>query len=61
MLIEEIENGLHPVATVRMVEDLVEAADRKKIQAIFTTHSNDALKPLPSKAIWVATQDRIFQ
>lgn len=61
VLIEEIENGLHPVATVRMVEYLIEAAERKKIQAIFTTHSNDALKPLPSKAIWVATQDRIFQ
>lgn len=61
ILIEEIENGLHPLATVRMVEYLIEAAERKKIQVIFTTHSNDALKPLPSKAIWVATQDRIFQ
>ncbi|GLH74765.1 hypothetical protein GETHLI_32670 [Geothrix limicola] len=61
VLIEEIENGLHPVATVRMVEYLIDAAERKKLQTIFTTHSNDALKPLPSKAIWVATQDRIFQ
>lgn len=61
VLIEEIENGLHPLATIRMVEYLIEAAERKKIQVIFTTHSNDALKPLPSKAIWVATQDRIFQ
>lgn len=61
VLIEEIENGLHPMATVRMVEYLIDVADRKRIQSIFTTHSNDALKPLPSKAIWVATQDRIFQ
>jgi ABC-type branched-subunit amino acid transport system ATPase component len=61
VLIEEIENGLHPVATARMVEYLIDAAERKKIQAMFTTHSNDALRPLPSKAIWVATQDRIFQ
>lgn len=61
ILIEEIENGLHPVATVRMVEYLIEVAERKRIQSIFTTHSNDALRPLPSKAIWVATQDRIFQ
>lgn len=61
ILIEEIENGLHPVATVRMVEYLIEAAERKKIQSIFTTHSNDALKPMPSKAIWVATQDKAFQ
>lgn len=61
VLVEEIENGLHPVATVRMVEYLISVALRKSIQTIFTTHSNDALKPLPSKAIWVATQDRIFQ
>jgi hypothetical protein len=61
VLIEEIENGLHPVATVRIVEYLIEAAERKKIQAILTTHSNDAIRVLPSKAIWVATQDRIFQ
>lgn len=61
VLVEEIENGLHPIATVRMVEYLIDVADRKRIQSIFTTHSNDALKPLPSKAIWVATQDRIFQ
>lgn len=61
ILIEEIENGLHPVATVRMVEYLIGVADRKRLQVVFTTHSNDALKPLPSKGIWVATQDRIFQ
>lgn len=61
ILIEEIENGLHPVATIRLVEYLIDAADRKRIQVIFTTHSNEALLPLPSKAIWVATQDRIFQ
>lgn len=61
VLIEEIENGLHPVATVRLVEYLIEVADRKKVQVVFTTHSNEALQPLPSKAIWVATQDRIFQ
>ncbi len=62
VLIEEIENGLHPVATVRMIVVVSDrCGQRKKVQAIFTTHSNDALKPLPSKAIWVATQDRIFQ
>jgi predicted ATPase len=31
ILIEKIENGLHPVATVRMVEYLIEAAERKRI------------------------------
>ncbi|MCB9184333.1 MAG: AAA family ATPase, partial [Flavobacteriales bacterium] len=61
VLIEEIENGLHPLATVRMVEYLLGVAQRKKLQAIFTTHSNEALLPLPTNAIWVATQDRVFQ
>lgn len=61
ILIEELENGLHPVATVRMTEYLIEVAERKKIQAIFTTHSDEALRVLPSQAIWVAADDRIFQ
>jgi predicted ATPase len=61
ILIEEIENGLHPVATVRMVEYLIDVARRKKAQAIFTTHSNDALFPLPSQAIWAAVGGDIFQ
>lgn len=61
VLIEEIENGLHPVATVRMVEYLMELAERRKIQAIFTTHSNDALRPLPDKAIWAAVNGQLFQ
>ena len=52
ILIEEIENGLHPVAVRRMVEYLVDVADRKSIQSIFTTHSEDAILPLPSEAIW---------
>jgi predicted ATPase len=61
VLIEEIENGLHPVATIRLVEYLIWAAERKKVQVIFTTHSNEALHPLPSKAVWSATRDRLFQ
>lgn len=61
ILIEEIENGLHPVATVRMVEYLIEVAKRKSSQAIFTTHSNDALKPLPPQAIWAAVSGKVYQ
>ncbi|NEO30581.1 MAG: AAA family ATPase [Symploca sp. SIO3C6] len=61
VLIEEIENGLHPVAAVRMVEYLITLATRKKIQVLFTTHSNDALKPLPKKAVWVAANGRLYQ
>ncbi len=61
ILIEEIENGLHPVATVRLVDYLIRAAKEKGLQVVFTTHSNDALLPLPDKAVWVASQDRIFQ
>lgn len=54
ILIEEIENGLHPVATQRMVEYLIDVSQRKSCQVLFTTHSNDALAPLPPAAIWSA-------
>jgi len=61
ILIEEIENGLHPVATRRLVEYLIDAASRKSIQAIFTTHSDEALFPLPSEAIWAALDGTVQQ
>jgi predicted ATPase len=61
VLIEEIENGLHPVATIRMVEYLIDLATRRKIQGIFTTHSNDALKPLPDQAIWAVANGSLYQ
>jgi predicted ATPase len=61
ILIEEIENGLHPIATQRMVEYLLDVAKRKSAQIIFTTHSNDALAPLPSKAIWAAYNGEVLQ
>jgi hypothetical protein len=38
IIIEEIENGLHPLATQKMVEYLFDVARRKKCQLIFTTH-----------------------
>lgn len=61
ILIEEIENGLHPVATRRMVEYLLDAARRKSAQVIFTTHSNDALAPLPGEAIWASFKGEVMQ
>lgn len=61
VLIEEIENGLHPIATQRMVEYLIDFSKRKKSQVIFTTHSNDALLPLPPKAIWAAINNTLLQ
>lgn len=61
VLIEEIENGLHPVATRRMVEYLIDVADRRSIQSIFTTHSEDALAPLPPEAIWSSIDGKARQ
>ncbi|MFD6911395.1 ATP-dependent endonuclease [Streptomyces virginiae] len=61
ILIEEIENGLHPIATRRIVEYLIDVALRKSCQVIFSTHSNDALDPLPSKAIWAAYNGEVLQ
>ena len=61
VLIEEIENGLHPVAVKRMVEYLIDVAYRKSLQIIFTTHSEDALAPLPDKGIWSAIDGQVRQ
>lgn len=61
ILIEEIENGLHPVATRRMVEYLIDVAQRKSIQAIFTTHSDFALMSLPNEAIWSCINGKLKQ
>lgn len=61
ILIEEIENGLHPVATRRMVEYLIDVAARKSIQTVFTTHSDYALSPLPSEAIWASIDGKLRQ
>jgi AAA15 family ATPase/GTPase len=61
VLVEEIENGLHPVAVRRMVEYLIDVAERRSIQSIFTTHSEDAITPLPSEAIWSASDGKARQ
>lgn len=61
ILIEEVENGLHPIATQRLVEYLIEVAKRKGCQVIFTTHSNAALKPLPGDAVWSAYRGKLTQ
>lgn len=61
VLVEEIENGLHPVAVRRMVEYLMNVATRRSIQSIFTTHSEDALSPLPPEAIWSSIDGKARQ
>lgn len=61
VLVEEIENGLHPVAVRRMVEYLIDVAERRSIQSIFTTHSEDAITPLPSEAIWSSSDGKVRQ
>ena len=43
------------------MEYLIDAARRKSIQVIFTTHSNDALMPLPPSAIWAAYNGELLQ
>lgn len=61
ILVEEIENGLHPLATQKMVEYLFDVADRKKAQIVFTTHSEYALNVLPPKAIWACIDGTAYQ
>jgi len=61
ILIDEVENGLHPIAVRRLVEYLIDVASRKKIQAVFTTHSDYALDPLPCEGIWACLDGRLQQ
>ena len=61
VLIEEIENGLHPLAVLRLVDYLIDVADRKKLQIVFTTHSEYAIAPLPTEAVWAAVDGRAIQ
>lgn len=61
ILIEEIENGLHPLAAEQMVLYLIDAAFRKKLQIIFTTHSEHALKNMPAEGIWACIDGRLQQ
>ncbi|MEK6334124.1 MAG: AAA family ATPase [Acidobacteriota bacterium] len=61
VLIDELENGLHPVAVNRLVEYLIDVSRRKNIQFIFTTHSDYALAPLPPEAIWASFDGQLQQ
>ena len=61
VLIDEIENGLHPLAVRQFVEYLIDVAARKRVQVIFTTHSDYALDPLPGEAIWACLDGRLQQ
>ena len=61
ILIEEIENGLHPLATARLVDYLIDVADRKNVQVVFTTHSEYAIAPLPAEAVWAAIDGTAIQ
>lgn len=60
ILIEEVENGLHPVAVRLFVQYLQNAAKRKRLQVIFTTHSQDAVNELPAKAVWASINKRVW-
>lgn len=60
ILIEEVENGLHPVAVRLFVQYLQNAAKRKRLQIIFTTHSQDAVDQLPPEAIWASINKRVW-
>ncbi|MFD2648022.1 AAA family ATPase [Devosia albogilva] len=54
VLIEEVENGLHPIAVRLFVQYLQNAARRKRLQVVFTTHSQDAIDEVPSEGIWAS-------
>ena len=61
ILIEEIENGLHPLALRKFIEYLFKIAKRKRLQIIFTTHSPIAIEMLPEEAVWYCLNGKIYQ
>jgi hypothetical protein len=60
VLIEEVENGLHPVAVRLFVQYLQSAARLKRLQVILTTHSQDAVNELPAEAVWASINKRTW-
>ena len=60
ILIEEIENGLHPAAIKLFTRYLMQASRRRRLQIIFTTHSQNAIDELPPEAIWACINARTF-
>lgn len=60
VLMEEVENGLHPVAVRLFVQYLQDAARRKRLQIIFTTLSQDAVNELPPEAVWASINKRVW-
>ena len=61
ILIEEIENGLHPVAAIKVVEYLITKAAEKSLQVVFTTHSEHVISLLPNDAIWASLNGKLQQ
>lgn len=61
VLIEELENGLHPIAVAKMLEYLTDLSERKKIQIVFSTHSDIAIDPLPREAVWASVDGKLQQ
>ena len=61
ILIEEIENGLHPNAVYRLIDYLFDVVKRKKLQILFTTHSPFALELLPKEAVWYCLDGEVYQ
>lgn len=60
ILIEEVENGLHPIAVRLFVDYLQSVAKRKRLQVVFTTHSQDAVDQLPAEGIWACINSKIW-
>lgn len=61
VLIEELENGLHPVAVRLFVHYLQNVSKRKKLQIVFTTHSQDAVNELSPEAVWASINKKSLE
>ncbi|WP_122284274.1 AAA family ATPase [Pseudomonas syringae group genomosp. 3] len=49
LLIDEVEMALHPLAQVRLLKKVIEAAAQKKLTVLFSTHSATLIKNISHK------------
>jgi len=57
-LLDDIEQGLHPLAQRRLMNVLKEFAEKQNRQILFTTHSPYILDDLEAKDVWVMASDK---
>jgi predicted ATPase len=57
VVVDKVENSLHPAAQRRLIEYFVQGAAQRQIQTVISTHSATVLDALPASARWFLRRD----